>query len=83
LWENLEKADLRHEVSRLEPADRIVVATPERLDLVSRAFAQIIDAKSPFTYRHSESVAEVAIGGRLGLTPTRGGTYCALDFYTT
>ena len=66
LWEGLEKADLWHEVSRLEPADRVVVATPERLDLVSRAFAEIIDAKSPFTYRHSEGVAEVAVGERLG-----------------
>ena len=67
LWENLAREDLRYEVSRLEPADRVVVAAPERLDLVSRAFAQIIDAKSPFTYRHSEGVAEVAvaIGGRL------------------
>ncbi len=68
LWESLAKVDLRHEVSRLEPADRVVVATPERLDLVSRAFAEIIDAKSPFTYKHSEGVAEVAvaIGERLG-----------------
>jgi HD-GYP domain-containing protein (c-di-GMP phosphodiesterase class II) len=68
LWESLAREDLRSEVSRLEPADRVLDATPERLDLVSRAFAQIIDAKSPFTYRHSEGVAEVAVamGERLG-----------------
>ena len=68
LWEGLAREDLRHEVSRLEPADRVLAATPERLDLVSRAFAEIIDAKSPFTYRHSEGVAEVAVamGERLG-----------------
>jgi putative nucleotidyltransferase with HDIG domain len=68
LWESLARADLRHEVSRLEPADRVLVATPERLDLTSRAFAEIIDAKSPFTYRHSEGVSEVAVamGERLG-----------------
>lgn len=61
LWQSLAREDLRHEISRLEPADRVLAATPERLDLVSRAFAEIIDAKSPFTYRHSEGVAEVAV----------------------
>jgi len=68
LWEGLAREDLRTEISRLEPADRVMVATPERLDLVSRAFAEIIDAKSPFTYRHSEGVSEVAVavGERLG-----------------
>jgi HD-GYP domain-containing protein (c-di-GMP phosphodiesterase class II) len=29
---------------------------------IARAFAQIIDAKSPWTYRHSERVAEIAAG---------------------
>lgn len=69
LWDNLAREDLRREISRLEPADRVLAATPERLDLVCRAFAGIIDAKSPFTYRHSEGVAEaaVAMGERLGL----------------
>jgi putative nucleotidyltransferase with HDIG domain len=32
----------------------------EGLDTVARAFADIIDAKSPFTYRHSSRVADVA-----------------------
>jgi len=61
LWQSLAREDLRREVSRLEPAERVLAATPERLDLVSRAFAEIIDAKSPFTYRHSEGVTEVAV----------------------
>ena len=68
LWGELAREDLRREVSRLEPADRVMAATPERLDLVARAFAEIIDAKSPFTYRHSEGVAAaaVAMGELLG-----------------
>lgn len=60
IWENLASPNLLHAVSRLEPADRVLVVTPERLDLAARAFAQIIDAKSPFTYRHSERVAYTA-----------------------
>ena len=61
LWEDLLQKDAWREVSRLEPDSRVLKATPERVDLVARAFAEIIDAKSPFTYRHSEGVARVAV----------------------
>jgi len=61
IWENLGSPDLTRALSRMEPEDRTLSATPERLDLVARAFAEIIDAKSPFTYRHSEGVATVAV----------------------
>ena len=61
LWERLADADLTATVSGLEPADRAVRLTDERLDLTALAFARVIDAKSPFTYRHSEGVAEVAV----------------------
>ena len=44
----------------MEPADRVVVANSERLNLIAHAFARITDAKSPFTYRHSEGVARAA-----------------------
>lgn len=61
MWKSLADPDLLHVVSRLEPADRVLAVTPERLDLTARAFARIIDAKSPFTYRHSERVADTAV----------------------
>ena len=60
MWERLADPELLRAVSRLEPADRVLPVTPERLDLTARAFARIIDAKSPFTYLHSERVAETA-----------------------
>ena len=60
IWESLSKPDLPKEISRLEPEDQALVATEERLDLTARAFARIIDAKSPFTYEHSERVADTA-----------------------
>ncbi len=46
---------------------------PERLDLVCEAFADVVDAKSPFTYRHSMGVAVAAhgIALQLGLSPER------------
>ena len=51
----------------LEPEDQILIADEERLDDIARAFARVIDAKSPYTYLHSERVAELAvtIGRRL------------------
>lgn len=69
VWEHLGRPDLPQRLSDMEPTDKTLAATPERLDLVARAFARIIDAKSPFTYKHSEGVAKVAVAmsKRMGL----------------
>jgi HD-GYP domain-containing protein (c-di-GMP phosphodiesterase class II) len=49
----------------------VVLADDRRLDRVAEAFARVIDAKSPFTARHSEEVARwaVAIGEQLDIDP--------------
>jgi HD-GYP domain-containing protein (c-di-GMP phosphodiesterase class II) len=69
IWKDLGSPDLTRALSSMEPADKTLLATPERLDLVARAFARIIDAKSPSTYEHSEGVANVAVAmsRRMGL----------------
>jgi HD-GYP domain-containing protein (c-di-GMP phosphodiesterase class II) len=56
----------RH-LDELEPQDQILLADEARLDDIAHAFARVIDAKSPYTYLHSERVAELAvtIGRRL------------------
>jgi HD-GYP domain-containing protein (c-di-GMP phosphodiesterase class II) len=66
-WDTLERCD----VSAYEPADRVLTADDARLDRIAEAFTRVIDAKSPFTARHSERVAEIAvgIGRRLGFHP--------------
>ena len=53
----------------LEPEDQVLLADESRLDDIAHAFARVIDAKSPYTYLHSERVAELAvtIGRRLHL----------------
>jgi len=48
-------------VAGLEPPDRVLLADHGRLDLVAEAFASVIDAKSPYTARHSEGVADIAV----------------------
>ena len=69
-WGTLDATDQLDQVSDLEPADRVVLADPTRLDQVARAFALVIDAKSPYTARHSEGVAAIAvsIATELGLS---------------
>jgi putative nucleotidyltransferase with HDIG domain len=53
-------------VAGLEPPDRVIIADSDRLDRVARAFASIVDAKSPYTAHHSEGVAAIALAlGRL------------------
>jgi putative nucleotidyltransferase with HDIG domain len=57
-WATLEAPD----VSPWEPRELALSADDERLDRIAEAFARVIDAKSPFTARHSERVAEIAVG---------------------
>jgi HD-GYP domain-containing protein (c-di-GMP phosphodiesterase class II) len=66
-WRSLEIPS----VAGLEPPDRLLVADEPRLDRVAEAFASVVDAKSPYTARHSAGVAEIAVGvaNALGLPP--------------
>ena len=72
LWSSLETADLNGTVAAAEPEERAIEATEERLDQMATAFAWVIDAKSSFTFEHSDRVSSLALGaaGRLGFTPT-------------
>ncbi|HEY0779282.1 MAG TPA: HD domain-containing phosphohydrolase [Gemmatirosa sp.] len=49
-------------VSALEPDTATRQVDEAGLDVVARAFAEIIDAKSPYTFRHSTNVAAIAVG---------------------
>jgi HD-GYP domain-containing protein (c-di-GMP phosphodiesterase class II) len=66
-WSQVVGRSPERHLAALEPEDQILMADQERLDDIARAFARVIDAKSPFTYLHSERVAELAvtIGRRL------------------
>lgn len=71
LFADLRREDLSDHVAALAPSsqDSNFALTPERLDKICEAFAEVIDAKSPFTYRHSNGVADaaIAIGKHLSL----------------
>jgi HD-GYP domain-containing protein (c-di-GMP phosphodiesterase class II) len=68
LWADL-AGDANAQLSKYEPDARTLFADEAQLDNIALGFAQVIDAKSPWTYRHSQGVAEVAVGiaGVLGL----------------
>ena len=49
-------------VAGVEPPDHVLHVDDRGIDRIAGAFARVIDAKSPFTARHSERVAEIAVG---------------------
>ncbi|HRN49802.1 MAG TPA: HD domain-containing phosphohydrolase [Anaerolineales bacterium] len=58
-WERLASKDLITDIGAYEPPDRILHADQDKLDQIAEAFARVIDAKSPYTSRHSARVAEI------------------------
>jgi HD-GYP domain-containing protein (c-di-GMP phosphodiesterase class II) len=49
-------------VAACAPAEEARPSTEADLDRVALAFAHVVDAKSPWTFRHSVGVAEIAVG---------------------
>ena len=75
LWQLCQASDVeatRAEVMRQDPGVSSAL-TPERVDRICEAFGNLVDAKSPFTYRHSIGVTDVAVSlaETLGLAPER------------
>jgi HD-GYP domain-containing protein (c-di-GMP phosphodiesterase class II) len=69
-WGRLDAGDARAAFEYFAPEPLALEADELHLDLVAEAFATAIDAKSTFTYRHSEGVATlaVAMGELLGFS---------------
>ena len=57
-WEALHDDDL----GTWEPGERHIAVDEDRLDRIADAFAGIIDAKSPWTYRHSDRACLIVMG---------------------
>ena len=64
-WSSLTEPDL----TRWEPEDQVVTLDGDRVLQIATAFAAIVDAKSSWTYFHSDrtSVIATSIGAALGL----------------
>jgi HD-GYP domain-containing protein (c-di-GMP phosphodiesterase class II) len=57
-WDSLGEGD----IGAWEPEQRSLVADDAQLDRIAEAFAAVVDAKSPWTYRHSDRVCLIVIG---------------------
>lgn len=70
-WAGLASPDIEARVVDAEPGAEARLADAAELDAVCEAFAHIIDAKTPYTYRHSTNVAAFAAGiaAEVGETP--------------
>jgi len=72
LWAGLEDSDgdesgLTGLAVELEPDPKTIRESPIVLDAICRLFAAIVDAKSSYTYQHSNGVANAAIAMANGL----------------
>ncbi len=72
-WAGLREEGLAQRVAALEPAPRVIAVDNARLEAITAAFADVVDAKSPYTAGHSRRVAEYAVGiaAELGLDAAR------------
>jgi HD-GYP domain-containing protein (c-di-GMP phosphodiesterase class II) len=70
-WRSVQDERTIVDLGLLEPNEMQIVEDEERLDRVAEAFALVIDAKSPYTYRHSTRVAELAVAAGSALDMDR------------
>lgn len=61
-WSTLDQDDVRAALAAYEPAEERRVVDDARLDAIAEGFADVIDAKSPWTFRHSHGVAAAFTG---------------------
>ena len=61
LWNGCGTPEERSRVMEMEPGTVQLVGS-EQVDRICEAFADVVDAKSPFTYRHSLGVTHAAVG---------------------
>jgi len=59
-WQSLMSPDATAAALAAEPTQHTRFVDDKGLDEVAKAFAEIIDSKSPFTYQHSTNVAKYA-----------------------
>ncbi len=72
-WHDLAANDLQAKVLALEPGRAKQTVDEDYLDDISKAFAQVVDAKSPFTAGHSDRVTNYTdmIARQLGYSPQK------------
>lgn len=72
-WEPLKNNCANDIFSLLRPQSQFIIVTETYLDTVAGAFADVIDAKSPFTFGHSTRVAKYSdlLAAKMGIPAER------------
>jgi len=60
-WGTMDEGLLGRAVSAAEPGGAALLAGPGTLDRIAQGFADVVDAKSPFTGEHSSRVTQISI----------------------
>jgi HD-GYP domain-containing protein (c-di-GMP phosphodiesterase class II) len=60
-WQSLATRELQEHVVDSEPGGAAMLAGPRVVDRVAQAFAEVVDAKSPFTGEHSQRTTQLAV----------------------
>jgi putative nucleotidyltransferase with HDIG domain len=60
LWSAQATDGLDARVAAMEPAAHVIMVDENRLDVIAEAFSDVVDAKSAYTYGHSQRVARYA-----------------------
>ena len=70
-WADYAASDPWKRLAKWEPDELLLFADADTIDNVAEAFASVVDAKSPWTHKHSVGVADIAVGvaGGLGFSP--------------
>ena len=70
VWSALRSEPFSDAIAAAEPIERAIPADESKLDRIARAFALVVDAKSAFTYDHSDRVAAIseAIAADMGVS---------------
>jgi len=70
-WCAMDEGLLGREAAAAEPGGAALLAGPGTLDRIAQGFAEVIDAKSPFTGEHSSRVTEISVrlSEAVGYTP--------------
>lgn len=72
LWEDLGRDSVWHAITEVAPVQEPLALEDERFDAIAEVFSRVIDAKSPWTHRHSARVRDIAVG-MLAQLPELGG----------
>jgi HD-GYP domain-containing protein (c-di-GMP phosphodiesterase class II) len=66
-WCALETRELTRLVTEAEPGGAALLGGPRAIDRIAQVFAEVVDAKSPFTGAHSQRMTQLAVSTAIEL----------------